>query len=141
MKYRFDGYNWFGVLEKGEELVSSLNDFVKKEKVKGGWIFAIGACSEVEAGYYSLETKDYRFQKYRQNMEILNIQGNISWNAGEPAIHLHGTFSGEDGKAFGGHVKSLTVSATCEVFIHDWFGKDRIERKFDKSIGLKLLDL
>ncbi len=141
MNYKFDGYNWFGVLKKGEELVGSLNDFVKKEKVKGAWIFVVGACDELEAGYYDLKSKSYKFKKYDQELEILNIQGNISWNGDEPVIHLHGTFAGEDGNAFGGHIKSLKVSVTCEVFVHDWFGAGRIERKSDDSIGLKLLDL
>ena len=141
MKYKFDGYNWFGVLEKGEELASSLSKFAKKEQVKGAWIFVVGACDELEAGYYDPKTKDYKLKKYNQDLEILNVQGNISWNGDEPAIHLHGTFAGEDGKAFGGHIKSLKVSVTCEVFIHDWFGSDRIERKLDDSIGLKLLNL
>jgi predicted DNA-binding protein with PD1-like motif len=141
MGYKFDGYNWFGVLKKDEELVGSLTEFAKKENTKGGWIFIVGACDQVEVGYYSLKTKDYVFKKYNQDLEILNIQGNISWNGDEPAIHLHGTFAGEDGKAFGGHIKSLRISVTCEVFIHDWFGANRIERKLDDSIGLNLLDL
>lgn len=141
MGYKFDGYNWFGVLKKGEELVQSLINFAKKESVKGAWIFVIGACDEVEVGYYDLKTKNYKFKKHNQDLEILNIQGNLSWSGGEPVIHLHGTFAGEDGKAFGGHVKSLKVSVTCEVFVHDWFGANRIERKLDDSIGLKLLDL
>ena len=121
--------------------MSGLKEFAKKEQVKGAWIFVVGACDELEAGYYDLKTKDYKFKKYSQDLEILNIQGNLSWDGDEPAIHLHGTFSGEDGEAFGGHIKSLKVSVTCEVFIHDWFGADRIERKLDDSIGLKLLDL
>lgn len=141
MGYKFDGYNWFGVVKKGEELVASLKEFAKKEQIKGGWIFAVGACDQVEAGYYDLKIKDYKFEKYNQDLEILNVQGNLSWSDDEPAVHLHGTFAGEDGKAFGGHIKSLTVSVTCEVFIHDWFGASKIERKLDDSIGLKLLDL
>ena len=141
MKYKFDGYNWFGVLKKGDELVGSLTEFAKKESIKGAWVFVVGACDEVEAGYYDLKSKSYKFKKYNQDLEILNIQGNLSWSENEPVIHLHGTFAGEDGKAFGGHIKSLKVSITCEVFIHDWFGVDKISRKPDDSIGLKLLDL
>ena len=141
MGYKFDGYNWFGVLRKGDELVRSLAEFAKKEDVKGAWVFVVGACDQLEAGFYYLKTKDYKFKKYKENLEILNVQGNISWKDDEPVIHLHGTFAGEDGKAFGGHIKSLKVSVTCEVFIHDWFGKDRIRRKFDDSLGLPLLDL
>ncbi|HET7673793.1 MAG TPA: PPC domain-containing DNA-binding protein [Candidatus Saccharimonadales bacterium] len=141
MGYKFDGYNWFGVVKRGEELVTNLTEFANKEKVKGAWIFIVGACDEVELGYYDLKSKSYKFKKYEQELEILNVQGNISWNDDKPAIHLHGTFAGEDGKAFGGHVKSLKVSVTCEIFIHDWFGSDKIERKPDDSVGLKLLDL
>ncbi|MEX2014650.1 MAG: PPC domain-containing DNA-binding protein [Candidatus Saccharimonadales bacterium] len=141
MGYKFDGYNWFGVLNRGDELVASLTEFAKKDKIKGAWVFVVGACDEVEAGYYDLKTKKYKFKKYEQDLEILNIQGNLSWNGDQPAIHLHGTFSGEDGRSFGGHIKSLKVSITCEVFIHDWFGANRIERKLDDSIGLNLLDL
>jgi len=141
MRYKFDGYNWFCVLKKGEELVGSLNEFAKKEQIKGAWVFIIGACDELETGHYNLKTKSYKFKKYNQGLEILNIQGNLSWSGDEPVVHLHGTFAGEDGRSFGGHVKSLRVSATCEVFVHDWFGSDRIERKLDNSIGLKLLEL
>ena len=141
MGYKFDGYNWFGVVKRGEELVGNLTEFARKEKVKGGWIFIVGACDELEVGYYDLKSKSYEFKKHEEELEILNLQGNLSWNGDNPAVHLHGTFAGADGKAFGGHVKSLKVSITCEVFIHDWFGSDKIERKLDDSIGLKPLDL
>ena len=141
MGYKFDGYNWFGALKKGDELVSSLTDFAVKEKIKGAWIFAVGACDRVEAGYYDLKSKTYKFKSYNQDLEILSIQGNISWNGDEPVIHLHGTFAGEDGKAFGGHIKSLKVSITCEVFVHDWFGEVKINRQPNDQIGLNLLDL
>ncbi|HEX5797597.1 MAG TPA: PPC domain-containing DNA-binding protein [Candidatus Saccharimonadales bacterium] len=140
MVYKFDGYNWFGVLKKGEELVGSLTDFAKKEKVRGAWIFVVGACDVVEAGYYDLKTKSYKFKKYEQDLEILNIQGNLSWSGDEPVIHLHGTFAGEDGQAFGGHIKSLKVSVTCELFLHNWFAGKGIGRRFDPETGLKLLD-
>lgn len=50
MGYKFDGYNWFGALKKSEELVGSLTDFAKKEKIKGGWVFIVGACDQVEVG-------------------------------------------------------------------------------------------
>ena len=94
MGYKFDGYNWFGVVEKGDELVQSLVDFAKKENIKGGWIFVVGACDQLEAGYYDLKTKNYEFKNYSQDLEILNVQGNISWSEGEPVVHLHGTFAG-----------------------------------------------
>ena len=141
MKYKFDGYNWFAVVKKGELLVENLLAFAKENKVKGAWVFAIGACDFAEFGAFNGKTKNYKFKQHNQQLEIVNIQGNLSWDGQEPIVHLHGTFADENGKTYGGHVKELRVSVTCEIFIHDWFGSDKIERKPDKSIGLNLLDL
>lgn len=141
MKARFDGYNWLVKLEKGEELTKSLVEIVKKENIKTGWVYGIGAASSAEIGIYDLAKKDYKWQKLDKDLEILGLQGNISYIDNEPAIHLHGSFSNESMQAFGGHIKELTVSVTCEIFIHNWFSQDSITRSLDKETGLNLLDV
>lgn len=141
MKVRFDGYNWLVRLEKGEKLVETLVEIVKKENIKTGWIYGIGAASFVEIGFYNLSSKDYKWTKFDKDLEILGLQGNITFIGDEPALHLHGNFSDESLQAFGGHVKELVVSITCEVFIHNWFSSESITRSTDEKTGLKLLDL
>ncbi len=141
MTYRFDGYNWMIRLEKGEKLISSLTALIEKEKIKTAWIYGLGAADQVEIGFYDLEKKEYEWKKLDKELEILSLQGNISLIDEGPSIHIHGTFSGGDMQTFGGHVKDLTVSVTCELFLHNWFSSDGITRSLDKDTGLKLLDL
>ncbi len=140
MKYRFDGYNWLVRLEKGEKLVETLTQVVKDQKVGGAWISGLGACAWAEVGYYDLDAKQYEFKKLDGPLEILGLQGNVAWQNNEPVLHIHGTFSDKEMKAFGGHIKELEVAGTCEVLLHRWY-ESGLARKIDGETGLNLLDL
>lgn len=139
MKYHFDGYNWIVRLEKGEKLIASLTELVKKENIKSSWISGLGAATETELGFYNLESKEYQWRKLKKLLEITNLQGNVSWADGEPILHIHGTFSDENMQAFGGHVRELTVGGTCEILLHAI--QTELTRSHDDEIGLKLLDI
>lgn len=140
MKYKYDGYNWLVRLEKGEAVVAGLTELVKSQKIDGAWLSGIGACLSAELGSYNLETKQYNWQKFNEPLEILSLQGNLSWQADEPVLHIHGSFSNRQMQAFGGHVKELEVAGTCEILIHRWYDSG-LKRKIDNSTGLNLLDL
>lgn len=141
MKIVKDSYNYLIVLKKGEKLMESILSLAKKENIKTGWISGIGACSNAEIGLYNPKTKDYEWKTYDQQLEILNLQGDISLDdEGEPMLHLHGTFSDENFNSIGGHIKELQILPTCEIFLHSWFSEP-IARKFDDDTKLKLLDL
>lgn len=140
MKYSFDGYNWLVSLEKGEKLMENLIGLIDKEKIKGGWVSAIGAAISAELGYYDLKEQEYRWHKVDEIMEITSLQGNIAWKDEKPILHLHGTFSKADLSCVGGHVKDLVVGGTCEVFIHRWYD-EKITRSKNTKVGLDLLDV
>ncbi len=140
MKYRYDGYNWLVRLQKGEKLVEQLTALVKDQKIGGAWLSGLGACENVELGFYNLGTKQYTWKKLDQPLEITGLQGNISWDTSEPVLHIHGSFSDSNMQAWGGHVKELEVGGTCEVLIHRWY-ENGLTRQLDEPTGLKLLDL
>jgi len=140
MTFKFDGYNYLIRLDKGELLVESLTDFVKQQKIAGGWVSAVGAAASVELGFYVLEAKEYHWKKFEQLLEITSLQGNVAWKGEEPLLHLHGTFSDENMQAIGGHVKELEVGGTCEIFLHIW-NSDQLTRYQDPETGLNLLNL
>lgn len=140
MVYKFDGYNWLVRLEKGELLMENLLKLAKTENIKGGWISGIGASAWVEMGCYNPTTKDYYWKKFDQNFEITSLQGNVSWVDNKPFMHIHGTFADENMHGLGGHIKELEISATCEIFLHNWFG-GQLARSYDEQTRLKLLDL
>ena len=135
----FDGYNWVVRLEKGEKLIESLTELVKKENIKGAWISGLGGAISAELGYYSLEEKEYHWKTLDKLLEITSLQGNVSWVDGEPKLHIHGSFSDENMQAFGGHVKELTVGGTCEVMMHAL--QAELTRSQNDDTGLELLDL
>ena len=140
MKYIQNGQNYLMRLEKGELLVENLNRLVEDEKIGGAWLSGLGAASWAELGYYDLEGQAYHWKKFEELMEITSIQGNVAWDGDKPVIHMHGTFSGQDMKAFGGHIRELEAGGTVEIFVQK-FGQDKITRSQDEKTGLKLLDL
>lgn len=140
MIYRFDGYNWIVRLEKGERLVEMLTKLVTAENIGGAWISGLGGAAWAELGYYDLDNKEYRWKKLDQLLEITSLQGNIAWNGDEPILHIHGSFSDSGMKAYGGHVKELTVGGTCEILLHRIY-TDKLTRSFNEQIGLNLFDL
>lgn len=123
-------------LDKGEEIFSSLTSFCEAEKIFAGSFTALGACSEVTLSYYNIETRQYEDKEVVEDLEILAINGNIALMNEEIIIHAHGVFSNKAFQTTGGHLKSLTVSGTCEITLHPL--STRLKRAFDEETGLNL---
>lgn len=119
--------------------MTQLMAYAREHGHKSAWVSGLGGAGAATLGYYSLETRDYEWHEFEELLEILNLTGNLSWVDGEPFWHVHGTFSGHDMRAIGGHVKELHVALTCEVLVVP--GDIPLTRRFDDKTGLKLLDL
>ncbi len=123
--------------DPNEEAVSALTLFVKEKDIRAGWIFAIGSASLVKLSYYSEKKKEYISRTFNEFLEVVGIDGNISWKEKEPLLHLHGSFGRTDYRTLSGHIHTLTTTATLEVFIHKIDGE--LHRVHDTSTGLNLL--
>ncbi|MDP3710475.1 MAG: DNA-binding protein [bacterium] len=132
-----DGRRYFLRFDRGEEVLESLRDFCAKENFRSGYFSAIGAVGRVILMHYDPDTKKYSEKTFDQKLEIVNLSGNLSWHEEGPYIHAHGVFSDEEMKCWGGHVKELTVAATCEMFLIHTDGE--LNREFSAEIGLNLL--
>lgn len=126
-------------LERGEEIVESLKKLCKNEKIQLGRITGLGAVSNVEIGYFELKKKEYHSKRISGDLEILNLNGNITSMNGDIYLHLHITISDEELHAFGGHLNSATISATGEIIIDVIEGE--VDRYFNDETGLNLLSL
>lgn len=124
-------------IAKGEEVFSEIKKLMQAENILACTFFAIGACSEVELGFYNPFIKEYRIKPFVENLEIVSLLGNGAISEEGPILHSHGIFSRTDFTAIAGHVFKLTVSATCEVHLTKLEGK--MERELDKETNLKLL--
>ena len=125
-------------LEHGEEITKTLTEFIQNKNIEGGAIAGIGAASGVTLQYFNMETKEYEEKLFPEEYEILALNGNISLKDGKPWSHLHIVLGTKDSQCIGGHLKSATVGATCEIIIQKF---QRLERGHDDATGLHLLDL
>lgn len=127
-------------LEKGEEVNSSIEQFVGERNLPNAMVFGIGAIQDVELGAYSVETGEYTRELFDHGgYELVSMIGNVGYVGGAAYLHTHVAISGHDFKVWGGHMFSSKVYATVEITI--WPGQTRLTRKMDDAIGLKLWNL
>lgn len=138
MKSRKSGKAFVLRLEKGEKVAESLSRFCKENKISGAHFCGVGAASRADIAYYSLEDFSYHPKIFEGEFEVLNVTGNVSLIDGRHFVHAHITLSDTKFHAFGGHLNEAVVGPTLEVFLTP---SDKIERKFDDEVKLKLLKL
>jgi len=137
MEYRRFSDTYVVRLDRGEEVIGSIEELCEREGIKLGWVNAIGAVGEATLGYFDTSLKQYFSRQYTGIYEIASLSGNISTKDGKPYLHIHAVLSGEDGIAVGGHLNRAVVSATCEAFIRVVDGI--IGRAMSEEIGLNLI--
>lgn len=139
MKYKQFGSKYFIKIEKGEEVVDTLKNFCKENKITLGTITGLGATNKVVLGLFKTENKEYVSKEYIGDHEITSFTGNISQKDGEVYLHIHASISDESGTVEGGHLSLALISATFEGVIDSTEGT--VERYFDEEIGLNLWQL
>ena len=141
MKYKIIDDKILISLEKNDEILTSLYELTKNKNINSGWVDGIGACKDVEIGFYNLKSKDYLKKQFKEDYEITSLSGNFSYleHNRSPWWHIHMNFSNKDFNVFGGHLFRATITASCEIIFH--ISKYTINRKLDSNIGLCLWDL
>lgn len=124
-------------IDRTEEVFKTLISFANETKIQSAWFQGIGAASNLLISYYDLSKKQYIDKEINQEVEIISLTGNIASLKNEKVIHAHGVFSTKSFTTFGGHIKSLAVSATCEIYLSTI--PLQIERERDEVTGLNLL--
>ena len=139
MQYGKYGDTYLVRIDRGEEIVKTLKDLCEKEDIRLAQVDAIGAVSHAVIGVYDLEGQAYRREELEGFMEIASLSGNVTRMAGEPYLHLHGTFADRDHVIHGGQGSQLTVGATCAMYVRVLPGD--IGRVRDQGLGINLISL
>ncbi|HLS52530.1 MAG TPA: PPC domain-containing DNA-binding protein [Tissierellaceae bacterium] len=124
-------------LERGEEIVESIEKLAKKENIRLGKVSGIGAVNKATIGLFKADTKEYKSTELTGDMEIVNLTGNISEMDGEVYLHLHIALGDDKYNLYGGHLNSATISVTGELIIDVMEGQ--VDREYNEEIGLNLL--
>lgn len=138
MEYKKFDNKFIVRIDKGEEIVAKLLELSKKENIRLGTVYGIGATNKLTIGLFETETKTYISKNLEGDFEIAPLTGNITTMNEEIYLHLHINVSDVNNKSFGGHLNSAIVSATFECIIEIISGT--VNRKFSNEIGLNLLD-
>jgi len=128
---------WFGRFEENEELVSKLTEFLQENNIQTGIFSIIGSLKASRIAFYDQRERKYLEMPMDEPSEILHCTGNISLKDGKTFPHCHITLGARDGSAYGGHLMAGKVFV-AEIYIKKL---DKvIERKFDESTGLGLIE-
>jgi len=136
-KLKIDGF-YLGRFDYDSEAVAEIKKFAVDSKINSGFFTIIGAVKEAVISFYDQEEKKYFSKELKQHMEIVSCTGNMATKDEKIVVHAHACFSLPDGSTVGGHLVSMRIFAGE---LHFFPSKDKVERKFDETTGLNLMDL
>ena len=139
MRYRKEDHGYLVKLSVGDEIGPSLIEFGARESIEAAHFWGIGAAREIVLGSYDIERKVYLKKSLEGVWEIASLTGSLARTDEGPILHIHGVFSDEECKTYGGHVFSLVCAATVEIYLMPL--ASGLTRRYDEQTGLKLLDL
>jgi uncharacterized protein len=134
------GQKTFAVIfDKGDEFMSELTSFAKKNDLDASHFTAIGAFRDVMLGYFDREKKKYLEIPIVEQVEVLSLVGDIALKDNTPQVHAHVVLGKADGTAHGGHILEAHVWPTLEVVLME--SPKHLTRTTDAETGLALIDL
>jgi predicted DNA-binding protein with PD1-like motif len=104
------------IFAKGDEILSGLTEFAKREKLTSGNFTAIGALQSAQFGWFDRASKAYRNIPINEQVELISLLGDVGMVNGAPQIHAHGAVGLRDGQVRGGHLLHAIAWPTVELF-------------------------
>jgi predicted DNA-binding protein with PD1-like motif len=141
------GRRYVLVLERGEELMSEVQAFAERERLRATEFTGIGAVSSAKLAAFDPDTREYVDIPDPGQAELVSLNGRITLpKDADPAnppegrqLHVHCVLSREDGSAIAGHVFELVIRPTCEVFVAE--SAEHVARRDDPDSGLPVISL
>ena len=126
-------------LESGDDIVKSLRQFATTKRLGASLLEGIGSLSKVKLGHYDFRTKQYRYETFEDDLEILNLSGNIASMDRKPLPHVHVTLGRRDFSVIGGHLDEGSSANMVEIGL--WRFPGKLVKAKDAEIGLNVLQL
>jgi predicted DNA-binding protein with PD1-like motif len=127
------------VFDQGDEVLENLLSFAREHRLSAAEFTGLGALSDAVLGYFDWRKKDYSRIPIEEQVEVLNLTGNVALADGEPKLHPHIVIGKADGTAHGGHLLEAHVRPTLEVIVTE--SPAHPHRRSDPETGLALLRL
>ena len=88
--------------------------------------------------FYDLKKEKYLTKRFKGDLEVLNLTGNVSKSGKETIIHQHITLGKKNFEAVGGHLMDMRIGGTLEIFL---IVTPKLKRSKDLTTGLNLFDI
>jgi uncharacterized protein len=124
------------VLDRGDELVSSISQCALEAGLNGALISGLGQVAKPEL-LYSPGTfaGDPTIKEFSGVYELASLSGNIATSKGKYFTHVHGVLADSGYHVLAGHIKSAQVGNTVEVAITPLIGRVVRNVAADKVFG------
>ena len=140
MLYTTQGSRHVLRLEHGDDILKTIREFARTEKIQAAFFEGIGSLYKVKLGHYDFkETKTYKYETFEEDLEILTLSGNLSTMNSQPMPHAHITLGRRDFSVIGGHLEEGSLANMVELKLETFPGK--LEKAKDSGVGLNLLQL
>lgn len=143
MDYRKMGGTVYIRIDRGDEIISSILEICRKERIRSAVYSGIGGCNEAQIQTFDPEKKAFATRTLKGMLELVSMTGNIFTDEnGEYYHHTHAVFAykdGEEHRTAGGHIRSVTVLYTAEIELRPVSG-GTIMRKYDPETGTGFWD-
>lgn len=124
------------IFETGDEVISSLTEFARRNSIRAASFTGIGAFKSAMLAYFDWETKEYEKLPVNEQVEVLVLAGDIAWKGDEPVAHVHVVLGKRDGSTCGGHLCEAIVRPTLELVLTE---AGALKRRLDPQSGLALI--
>lgn len=128
------------VLETGDEVMSALQSFVRRENLSAARLSGIGAFSDVVLAYFDWEQKNYVHNEVGEQVEVASLNGDVVLDPDRsPTVHAHVVVGRRDGTALAGHLMSAHVRPTLEIILTE--SPAHLHKRLDPESGLPLIHI
>jgi uncharacterized protein len=125
------------VFAVGDEVMSTLTEFLREQRVGAASFTGIGAFSEATLGYFDWEAKEFREIPVPEQVEVLTLAGDVALEEQQPRVHAHVVVGLRDGSARGGHLLEARVRPTLELVLVQ--SPVHLRKRHDPETGLALI--
>lgn len=136
---RDDGATYAVVFDTDDEVIPRLTTFAKAHGLEASDFTAIGAFSDAVLGFFDIQLKEFRRIPVTEQVEVLALVGNVTFDQGEPKVHAHVVLGCVDGTTRGGHLHEGHARPTLELMLSE--SPVQLRRRFDAEVGLALISL
>ena len=129
---------FFMVLRQGDDVLAQLENIAMIEKIPSASYSGMGFVN-AKFGFFNFKTKEYEPKDF-DSVELASMNGSIAWQNGKVSLHTHGTVTGKNFKAYGGHLLAATVgtgSVEITIVVH----QQKLERIKEEPLGANVLNL